>query len=300
MQSVQIPPPLVPGDRVCIVAPSGAVKNRERFDRGVEIWRSRGYELKLGQYWNEQNGYLAGTDDQRRQDLAAAWLDPECKAIACARGGYGCTRLLESWQWETPQHLAKWLVGFSDITALQWSLLNAGVASLHGAVVTSLVDEPDWAIARLFDTLEGRSLPPLSGRGWGKGSAEGRLIPGNLTVATHLLGTPYQPNFNGAILAIEDVTELPYRIDRLLTQWRLSGVLSQVAGIAIGRFSRCEAPSGSNSWTVEEVLRDRWGDFPVPIVSELPFGHDGANAALPVGRWARIDGDRGTLEVLSS
>jgi muramoyltetrapeptide carboxypeptidase len=114
-------------------------------------------------------------------------------------------------------------------------------------------------------------------------------------VATHLLGTPILPPLDGAILALEDVTEAPYRIDRLLTQWRMSGMLHKVKGIALGRFSRCYPPQNVPSWTVEEVLCDRLTDLDIPIVSELPFGHDGVNAALPVGGEVELDGDQGTL-----
>ena len=123
----------------------------------------------------------------------------------------------------------------------------------------------------------------------------GPLIVANLTVATHLLATPLLPCLQGAILALEDVTEAPYRIDRLLTQWRLSGQLSQLAGIALGRFSRCHAPPGYSSWPVEQVLQDRLADLKIPIVSELPFGHDGPNLALPLGAGVELDGMTGSL-----
>jgi muramoyltetrapeptide carboxypeptidase len=162
-------------------------------------------------------------------------------------------------------------------------------------VLTTLASEPDWSIQRLFDLVEGRPLPPLEGIGWGGGIATGMLLPANLTVATHLLGTRVQPGLDDVILALEDVTEAPYRIDRLLTQWRLSGAFSKVRGIALGRFSRCEAPPNISSLTIEEVLSDRLGDLNIPIVSNLPFGHDGANAALPVGVVAQLDGEQGVL-----
>jgi muramoyltetrapeptide carboxypeptidase len=144
----------------------------------------------------------------------------------------------------------------------------------------------------------GHSLPTLHGDGWGGGVATGRLWPANLTVATHLLGTVHQPDLTGAILAFEDVTEAPYRIDRMLTHWRMAGQLTGVKGIALGRFSRCQPPDGVPSLTVAEVLRDRIGDLGLPVVSGLPFGHDGDNAALPVGAIARLDGDAGCLELL--
>jgi muramoyltetrapeptide carboxypeptidase len=295
--SMKIPPYLQPGDLVTVISPSGALQESAAFQAGLEIWRSHGYRVELQGNYQAQYGYLAGTDAARRAALAEAWENPECKAIVCARGGYGGARLLEDWNWQlqSDRFISKWIVGFSDVTSLLWSLARFNIASLHAPVLTTLATQPELAIARMFACLEGDSIQPLYGNGWGGGQVEGILLPANLTVATHLLGTSLQPSLTGAILALEDVTEYPYRIDRMLTQWRLTGALQQIFGIALGRFSRCEAPPASNSWTVEEVLRDRLQDLNIPIVSDLPFGHDGANAALPVGQLVRLDGETGVL-----
>jgi len=332
--NINQPSPLQKGNLLQVIAPSGALREVDAFYQGVDIWCRRGYRVEFPANWDARNGYLAGTDHQRRHQLATAWYDPNCQGILCIRGGYGSARLLEDWTWTSPRlssqvvgtdlthnatpetdnvtqsnllgeqgslepksHIPnpKWLIGFSDITCLLWSLAGVGIGSVHGPVLTTLAREPEWSLNRLFDCVEGRPLSPLSGKGWGGGKVRGWLLPGNLTVATHLLGTSILPPLEGAILALEDVTEAPYRIDRLLTQWRMSGVLPKVKGIALGRFSRCYPPQNIPSWTVEEVLRDRLTDLDIPIVSELPFGHDGVNAALPVGRWVELDGDQGTL-----
>ncbi|MBD2576876.1 LD-carboxypeptidase [Oscillatoria sp. FACHB-1406] len=301
--SLRHPPFLKPGDCLKVVAPSGRLREFEAFEQGLEIWRSRGYRLELTESWNACEGYLAGTDKQRRQSLADAWFDPDCRGILCARGGFGSARLLEKWDWQEDGKATltpKWTIGFSDITALLWSLATAGISSVHGPVLTTIAAEPPESLQRLFDLVEGRPLAPLKGCGWGGGTACGRLFPANLTVATHLLGTPLQPSLKGAILALEDVSEAPYRLDRMLTHWRMLGALEGVAGIAIGRFSYCDTAVGVSSWTAEEVLRDRLGDLGIPVVSGLPFGHDGQNWALPVGQLARLDGDRGTLEVMNN
>ncbi len=329
----QLPLPLQPGDLLRVISPSGALREIEAFQKGLEIWRSRGYKIELQSNWDAREGYLAGTDSERRQQLAAAWKDPECRGILCTRGGYGSARLLEEWTWPllnvegeqgregerergregeflnsdpttgnkpSPPHpltpsSRKWLIGFSDITGLLWSLSQLGVSGVHGPVLTSLAAEPEWSLNRLFDCVEGRPLSPLTGIGWGGGKVRGILLPANLTVATHLLGTPVQPQLDGVILALEDVTEAPYRIDRMLTQWRMSGAFKGVRGIALGRFSRCDPPKNIPSWTVEEVLRDRLSDLGIPIVSDFCFGHEGANAALPVGQPVQLDADNGIL-----
>ncbi len=284
------PNPLKKGDLLIVISPSGAVKEYEKIEQAIKIWRDRGYNVQFGKYWDANHSYLAGTDQQRREALQEAWHNPQCKGILCARGGYGSARLLENWTWGNE---SKWLIGFSDITGLLWSLATQGIQSIHGPVLTTLATEPKWSIKRLFDAVEGKNLAPLSGQGWGGGKVTGRLLPANLTVATHILKTPLQPPLKGSILAFEDVTESPYRIDRMLTQWRLNGCFQGIAGIAIGRFSQCD-PS-PNCWTVEQVLGDRLGDLGIPIVSNLPFGHDGENAALVVGEMVELDGDNGFL-----
>ena len=292
----RLPSPLQPGDLLRVVAPSGTLREFTAFQQGIELWRSRSYRVELCPGYDDRSGYLAGTDDRRRQQLREAWLDPDCRGILCARGGWGGARLLEDWAWPPTHGEPKWLIGFSDITSLLWSLATEGIAGVHGSLLTTLSAESMLVQQRLFDWVEGRSpLAPLAGEGWGGGQATGLLLPGNLTVATHLLGTAIQPYLAGTILAIEDVGEAPYRIDRMLTQWRMSGAFSGVVGIAVGRFSQCTPPSDLPSFTVAEVLRDRLGDLGSPIVVGLNFGHDGDNAALPVGLPAKIDGDRGTL-----
>jgi muramoyltetrapeptide carboxypeptidase len=290
------PPPLQPGDLLRVIAPSGRLRERQLLDQGIALWQDQGYRVQVDGDGTIGWGYLAATDDHRRAWLAAAWSDPQCRGILCVRGGYGGARLLEDWQWPPAQ--PKWLIGFSDITSLLWSLAGQGVAGVHGPVLTTLGEEPDWSLQRLFDLVAGRPLPPLEGEAWVPGRARGWLLPANLTVATHALHTPLQPDLTGVILALEDVTEAPYRIDRLLTHWRASGQLQKVVGIALGRFSQCEPPEGIPSFTVTEVLRERLMDLGLPVVAQLPFGHDGCNAALPVGVAAELDGDEGCLRVL--
>jgi muramoyltetrapeptide carboxypeptidase len=298
MHPCQLPQPLQPGDLLRVIAPSGALREPTALEKGMEIWRSQGYRVELVVGYDDRWGYLAGTDDGRQRQLETALLDPECRGVLCVRGGWGGARLLENWSLDTflaAEFMPKWLVGFSDITSLLWAFSHRGIAGLHAPLLTTIEHEPDWSLQRLFDCVKGKPLADLLGKSWVRGRAEGLLLPANLTVATHLLGTAIQPDLSGVILAIEDVGEAPYRIDRMLTHWRMSGALKQVAGVAIGRFSGCEPPAGYSSFSVEEVLRDRLGDLGVPIVGELAFGHDGENATLPVGVPVVLDGDAGVL-----
>ncbi|MEM9486270.1 MAG: LD-carboxypeptidase, partial [Cyanobacteria bacterium P01_F01_bin.116] len=271
-------------------APSGTLRETEKFQAGLQVWRDRGYQIELSPTYDKRWGYLAGTDDQRRHQLLEALKNPDYKGILCVRGGYGGTRLLENWQWPSDinkRPINKWLIGFSDITSLLWSgQLSGGV---HGPLLTTLSQEPEWSLNRLFNWLEYQTLEPLTGESWVSGTATGKLLPANLTVATCLLGTPHEPDLTDAILAFEDVTEAPYRLDRMLTHWRMLGKFDEIAGIALGRFSQCEPKKNVPSFSAVEVLQERLGDLGVPIVAALPFGHDGENGALPFGITAKIE-----------
>lgn len=302
---VQVPPVLQSGDLLCVISSSGGLQVSEKFQEGLDVWRSRGYRVHLCEGYDDRWGYLAGKDSSRRQQLMSALTNPECKGILCSRGGYGGTRLLEDWTWpklsaSTPP---KWLIGFSDITSLLWSLSRQGISGVHGPVLTTLAQEPPRSRTRLFDWVEQHRIAPLSGQGWAGipgcgGRATGVLLPGNLCVATHLLGTPAEPNLTDVILAFEDVGEAPYRLDRMLTQWRSMGKLAKVRGIALGRFSGWDPSQSGPTLSIEEVMRDRLGDLNIPIVSDLPFGHDGENAALPVGLPVQLDAGKGELSWL--
>ena len=295
MQLTKFPPTIAPSQKIQVIAPSGALREWERFEQGVKIWRDRGYEMIIPEDLSQPWGYLAGTDEQRCQQFMNAWNDPDSVAIACARGGYGSMRLMEKLNWSQLSDRPKWLIGFSDITALLWGLAkHKGIGGLHAPVLTTLGNEPARSQQQLFDWLEGKvNAITLSGEGWGNGKTQGILLPANLTLATHIIGTDICPDLENVILAIEDVSEAPYRVDRMLTHWRWSGHLQKLKGIAIGRFSQSEV--STPSFTMAEVWRDRLSDLGIPIVINLPFGHDGENAPLPVGCFVELDSDRATL-----
>ncbi|MEE3719012.1 LD-carboxypeptidase [Tumidithrix elongata RA019] len=295
MRSLVIPPPINPKETVRVIAPSGDIRDWERLEQGLQVWRDRGYTVKIPPDMNQPWGYLAGSDRHRYQQLLEAWNDPECGAIICARGGYGSTRLLEILNWQDLQSHPKWLIGFSDVTALQWGLAaNKQIGSFHASVASTLGNQPPESIEKFFGWLEGKiDSVSLSGMGWGGGKAQGILLSGNLNVATHLIGTPLCPDMENVILAFEDVAEPPYKVDRMLTHWRLSGLLHKVKGVALGRFSQSEVSTPTLG--MEEVWRDRLQSLEIPLVVNLPFGHDGINMPLCNGCIAELDGDAGIL-----
>lgn len=286
---------LRPGDAVQCVAPSSALEQPDRLNQGVAVLESWGLTVQPHVIAERSWGYLAGRDSERRCDLEP---DPPAALLACARGGWGAARLLERpIQWNSG-----WLLGFSDVTALLWARLACGFSGcVHGPMLTTLADEPDWSQERLRRLLFGDGVPDLQGDAAGGGQAIGPLVVANLTVATHLLGTRFLPDLHGAILIFEDVGEAPYRIDRMLTQWRLSGVLEQLAGIGFGNFAACdddERPAAKR-FSLSQVLDERTADLALPRVFDLPVGHCSGNAALPLGEMACLDGDSGRLSLIS-
>ena len=281
------------GDAVQLAAASSALAADvlERLQEGVAVLEGWGLRVRPHPQPLRRWGYLAGDDRERKRDL-----QPDAPLLACLRGGWGAARLLEQAEPLTGGD-AHWLLGFSDVTSLLWAREAAGIrGGIHGPMLTTLAGEPEWSQERLRRLLFGETLPPLSGDGWCKGVAEGPLLVGNLTVATHLLGTPHLPDLSGAVLILEDVGEAPYRLDRMLTHWRLCGALQQLAGIGFGSFSGCDDPD--SAFRLEEVLRERTADLGIPVLGALPVGHDPGNAALPLGRPARLDADGGTLSLL--
>ena len=288
------PLPLQPGDRVRLVAASSALTDQShvRLQAGVALLQQWGLRVEPSAAPQRRWGYLAGLDRDRGADLAhsaALW--------ACVRGGWGAARLLEDPDLVLPPG---WLLGFSDVTSLLWARLARGLGGgVHGPLLTTLAAEPPWSQERLRQVLFGEPTGDLTGQTWTPGVACGPLLVANLTVASHLLGTPHCPPLAGAILVLEDVGEAPYRLDRLLTHWRLSGALAQVAGLAFGRFDACEDPDGEGFSSVE-VLRERTADLGIPVLAGLPLGHgpDG-NAALPLGAMAKFDATAGRLSLLS-
>jgi muramoyltetrapeptide carboxypeptidase len=294
------PPRLAPGDPIRVIAPSGPVP-REAFAAGIEVLRGR-YDVRHDDGVFAREGYLAGSDERRLAELTAALADPDARAIVMARGGYGLLRLLP---FVDPGALAarpRPIVGFSDGTALLAFAARAGVAAIHGPVVTQLGNLPKGDQRTLFERLEtpGPSLLLDGLEGLIPGRVRGPLIGGNLEVFSRLVGTPYLPDVSGAILFFEDLGERPYRIDRLLTHLDLAGVFSAAGGVVAGDFSSCREPDATRaeSPTAEDVLEDRLGRLPVPVALRGAFGHGTRNRALPYGTLCELDTAAGTLTAL--
>lgn len=278
-------PALRPGDPVTVVAPASPF-DRAAFEAGVEVIGRR-YRVHYDPGVLARQRYLAGSDERRLRELAAALEDGEARAVFCARGGYGMMRLLAGL--EGMDLTPKPVIGFSDITALHQLLQRRGLVSVHGPVLTQLSRLDAGAQARLFELLESDSpAAELMGtQTYVEGVAEGPLVGGNLAVLTRLLGTPYLAPLEGAVLLLEDVGERPYQLDRMWTHLGLAGVFRQVRGIVLGEFVSCEEKNAD--FSSAEVLRELAAATGLPCAAGFPIGHGAQNQAVPLGVRVRLD-----------
>lgn len=294
------PPRLRQGGRVALIAPAGPVTD-ERIEVALDRCSRFGLEPLLGDSARSRfAGYLAGSDDERVEDLRRALADPSVDAIWALRGGYGTMRLLARVDLAPLVARPRAYIGFSDNTAVHLALRARGVVSFHGphagGDATPLAEECLRDV--LFRAAPAGVLPvpaehrPVTLVG---GAAEGPLLGGNLALLAAMCGTPAPPVGRGCILFLEDVGEPAYRLDRAWMQLLLSGALDGVAGIAFGRFTECGAAS-----EVHELLHRLAAPLGVPVVAELPIGHEPDNWTLPLGVRARLDAARGTLELLDA
>jgi muramoyltetrapeptide carboxypeptidase len=285
---------LRPRDTVHVVAPAGPF-DRPTFEAGLALIAQR-YSPQYDSSLFESHRYLAGDDRRRRDELSRALLDSRSRALFCARGGYGVMRLLPDLP--LADMASTMLVGFSDLTALHLALQARGRVSLHGPVITQLGKQSSDVQERLFRLLESpEPPPPLTGSAtYVPGTAEGPLLGGNLSLVTRLLGTPFMPSLDGAILLLEDVGERPYRLDRMWTHLRLAGVFERVRGIVLGDFNECEEKNAS--YTAADVLRSLAEETGLPCAAGFPIGHAAINQPVPLGTAVRLDATEARLTFL--
>jgi muramoyltetrapeptide carboxypeptidase len=301
------------GDTIGIIAPASAPPTPDIIDRSVQVLQRLGFKTKLAPKVRKRWGFLAGSDRDRAADLMHMFADPKVKAVLCVRGGYGSARLLPLLDYDAIRTHPKIFVGYSDITSLNCAFLRkSNLVSFHGPMLNSdfVRDHfPAFTLQSFLRTLMQPEAPGSIGQGYNNktldilygGIASGPLLGGNISILCASLGTPYQPSFQKAILFFEDLDEVPYRFDRMLTQLLNAGLLQQVAGIAIGINKHCVDPKAKKTkeyrQTLDDVFRERLLPLKVPVVSGLPFGHVPYNATLPIGVRATLDADTGELRV---
>jgi muramoyltetrapeptide carboxypeptidase len=307
------PPRLTRGSRIALVAPAGPLLERDDLTRAEALCRALDYEPVMGAHASGHHGYFSGTDDARLTDLNAALRDPAVDAVWCIRGGYGVTRILDGVDFEALARRPRPVIGYSDITALLAAVVRrAGIVAFHAPTARAempLFSRRHFARVLTDPELSGpfEQLPPPANvlvpqanrvvtiRG---GVAEGALAGGNLTLLQCLIGTPYFPDLDGALLFLEDVNEDLYRIDRMLAHLRMIGALSRLGGVLVGRFSGLKRHMSDGALGIDDVLDHYFGPLGVPVAYGLPIGHIEDQWTMPLGVRARFDAGAGTVELL--
>lgn len=301
--------PLTLPAHIAVIAPAGPPKDLERLAAGMQVLKQRGFTIHTYRDTFGPHGYLAGTDQERVNELNHFLRRTDIDALFCVRGGYGTLRLLDHIDYDAARRHPKLLVGYSDITALQLALYHkTGWASLSGPMVgvewadlDSACETQFWDLVALPSNEprqlygpSGEALVPLN-----KGNVTGILLGGNLTMVTRLLGTPYLPDFSGSILFLEDVGEAPYRLDGLFAHLKLSGILDTIRGLVLGGFTDWETEA-SYGRTAQDVVQDYVQTLSIPVASNLHYGHFPIKIAVPIGIQANLSvtEDQASLSLL--
>lgn len=295
--SLVVAPALRPGDLVGVAA-SGFAVDRAAVEGGVAELTRMGLKVRLGESVFARDGYLAGSDGSRLRDLVTMLEDEEVRAIHFARGGWGASRLLNTLPWGLLARHPKLLIGYSDLTSLFAPALDrCRLSCVYGPLVSEIGTRRKFdrdSLARAYFrprepfrlTFGPRSVLVRGARG----SAAGRAAGGCLTLLAHLAGTPFAPDLRGSVLLIEEVGEAPFRIDRMLSQMRLAGMLDEVAGVLVGALAGCVPASGARSApSARQVIAESFRGLDIPVVADLPFGHVDRKMSLPLGFHVRID-----------
>ncbi len=295
------PPLLAAGARVALVAPSGPLRGEEDLQRAVDNVRSFGWQPVVAEHALERDGYFAGADELRLADLNRAIVDDSVAAIWCLRGGYGAMRLLDGVDFESLRAKPKALIGYSDITALHAAVgVRAGLVSYHGPTArATLTDFSRSSLERALSTDIDPCGSAVGAATLRAGVARGTLVGGNLALVASLCGTPYAPVLDGAILVLEDVNEAVYRIDRMLVQLRLSGMLARCAALLLGAFTNAPEEEGTGgSRALADVFHETAERLRVPVLAGIPIGHIDNQWTLPLGAVAEVDAGARTVHVL--
>ena len=299
---MHFPPLLGPGSHVALISPAGPFRDDTELDRAKANVLRFGWEPIVMTNARARDGYLAGSDEQRARDINSAIGDDTIHALWCLRGGYGAMRILDALDYEGMERTPKAVIGYSDVTALHAAFgKRSNLITFHGPTARQSI--PPFAFESLHNAVA-KGVEPCGQMSQARtirgGKAAGRLVGGNLALLTALAGTPYSPDYSGAILVIEDVNEAHYRIDRMLTTLHLSGALSGLAGLVFGRFTDIPKEFGDEEWSLDRVLADAARRAGVPCVANAPFGHIDDQWTIPLGAMAELDADAKMLCVRRS
>lgn len=306
------PKKLSKGDVIGIISPASSPDDLSKIESGVKYLENLGYRIEVGKNVGKYHGYLAGVDNERVDDLHYMFKKKEIKAIISVRGGYGTPRLLDKIDYNLIERNPKIFIGYSDVTALQMAILcKTGLVTFAGPMLAV-----DFADNNISPYTEEMFWPMItSNKKFGKidlpddekifslikGTAKARLVGGNLALVSSLVGTDYLPSMKDKILFLEEIGELPYRIDRMLNQLRLSKILNQVKGVVLGAFIDCnEIDPTKRTLTLGEVISDYFESLNVPVVYNFKHGHIKDNVTLPFGIMFKLNASRNYIEIAES
>jgi len=286
-QALVIPPYLKKGDTIGLICPAGYMPLEKTLacTQMLEKW---GYKVRIGATVGKQHHYFSGTDAERLHDFQQMIDDPTVHAVLCARGGYGTSRWIDAVDWKQFKKNPKWIIGYSDVTVLHCHLLRQlKTASLHAPMAGAFAEAEagDVYIQSLQRALAGKTAIytyPATQVGR-KGTAEGPLVGGNLSLLAHLTGTASQPRYRGSLLFIEDVGEYLYNIDRMLLQLARAGVFAQINGFIVGGFTELRDTTIPMGETITDIIERYTAPYDYPVVFDFPVSHTAKNAALTVG-----------------
>ena len=309
------PPALKTGDTIGLVCPAYSAFIKEEVQITIESLEALGFKVKKGEHMFDRYGYLAGTDADRAADINKMFADKSINGIMAMHGGWGCARILPLLDYKTIQRNPKVFIGYSDITALLLGIYSqTGLVTFHGPVGSSswnnfsvenfrnILIEGN-AVQMTNPVKKGDNLVQVDDRihTISPGVATGKLLGGNLTVLSHILGSPYVPDFKGNILFLEDVGEDIYRMDRMITQLKLAGILNQLSGFVFGKCTDCPPSKGGyGSLTMEDIYNDHITPLNVPAFSGSMIGHIKDKFTVPVGIKATIDATKGSITLNES
>lgn len=305
------PPRLRRGDIIGLIAPASPPLDGAGIERGIRYLESLGYRTCIGAHALQQHGYLAGTDTQRAADINSFLRDPKIRAIMPLRGGYGTPRLLPLIDYAAARRDPKIIVGYSDITALQLALWRrSGLVTFAGPMLCSdladgrdaFTEENFWRLLTSNKRAGDLTFPARSSVVTrNPGCAEGHLLGTNLSLLVSCLGTPFTPNYQDALLILEDVGEQLHRIDRMLTQLRNAGILRRINGLILGAFTLCSPSHPKRPFlSLEAIINDLFSWFDQPAIEGFPFGHIAAKLTIPLGCRARLHATKQRLQLLES
>ena len=298
------PPYLKKGDTVAIVAPSGILKNREReVQQAKDLLKNWGLNVVVGDHVFSKANHFAGTDDERCEDLQKVMEDPKISAIWRARGGYGTVRILDKLDYTKFKEHPKWIIGYSDITALHNQLHNNGFQSLHALMCVSLtkdLSEIKETVDTFKSTLFGKPVSYiLEGSSDNKiGKATGPLVGGNLTMLHTMLGSDESLDTSGKILFIEEIGEYKYHIDRMLQSMKRAGYFENLGGLIVGDMTKLRKNTTLWGSSIEQLILDALADYDFPIAFNMPAGHEKDNRALVLGKTVTLDVSKDSSSVI--